>query len=141
MPSRRLELRDGVDYPSASLCDNPHPTSRMDPKFDPRGSSTKRSVNNSELPELVGAEWIDQSPVKLSDLRGQVVLLALGDLVRTVSLTFQSCNSGMTVTKTRLGNTWIDKLFRRHRGRRATPKEELAYLKTFKKQNRCRMRL
>jgi len=45
------------------------------PSIDLLKSFDGASATSAELRELVAEEWIDQSPVKLSQLRGQVVLL------------------------------------------------------------------
>src|SRR5687767_6811589 len=48
----------------------------MDQTFDPRNLLDETwSTKGGTLPDLHGIEWIDQKPVKLSELRGQVVLL------------------------------------------------------------------
>ena len=48
----------------------------LDRASDPRGAfNGDVPASASPLPEIVATQWIDQAPVKLSDLRGQVVLL------------------------------------------------------------------
>src|SRR4029450_7795451 len=48
----------------------------LDKSIDPQGVFAEAgSWGVSSLPDLVATQWIGQTPVKLSDLRGQVVLL------------------------------------------------------------------
>jgi len=89
-------------------------------------------------PEIIGNEWIDQAPVKLSDLQGKVVLLdfwahwcgpcrvTLPNLSRWHE-TYK--NKGLVI----LGLT---EYYGNGDGRPMTPVEELAYLREFKKRNR-----
>ena len=90
-----------------------------------------------ELPELVAAQWIDHAPVKLSDLRGQVVLLDFwatwcGPCLRTFPRLQQwhnqYKNQGLVILGLTDYNGEVD-------GRSASPAEELRYLRSFKKLN------
>src|SRR2546422_8870380 len=47
----------------------------LDRSIDPRGVFNEAPTTTGKLPEIVATQWIDQAPVKLSELRGQVVLL------------------------------------------------------------------
>jgi thiol-disulfide isomerase/thioredoxin len=50
--------------------------SLLDPSVDPEKLFEDRaSLPRASLPEIVATQWIDQAPVKLSDLRGKIVLI------------------------------------------------------------------
>ncbi|MGH9903023.1 MAG: TlpA disulfide reductase family protein, partial [Pyrinomonadaceae bacterium] len=93
------------------------------------------SAATTTAPEIKAVEWVDQSPVKLSDLRGQVVLLDFwatwcGPCVVTIphlnKLHKKYKDRGLTV----IGLT---RYYGEAEGREMTPQEELAFLRQFKK--------
>jgi cytochrome c biogenesis protein CcmG/thiol:disulfide interchange protein DsbE len=92
----------------------------------------------SPLPELVATQWIDQAPVKLADLHGQVVLLDFwAPWCGPCRYTFPRLQRWHNAYKDKgLVILGLTNYFGNIEGRRATPGEEIAYLRTFKKQQR-----
>ena len=110
----------------------------LDRTIDPRAVFNEAPGPTAALPEIVVSQWIDQAPVKLSDLRGQVVLLDFwAPWCGPCRYTFPKLQRWHESYKDKgLVIVGLTNYSGDIEGRRATPGEELAYLRTFKKTNR-----
>ncbi len=107
---------------------------QIDPTIDPFKLADAMSVADGP-PEIRVDEWIDQKPTKLSDLRGQVVLLDFwAPWCGPCRATFPRLQKWHESYKGRgLVILGVTNFFGRAEGKELTRVQELAYLRTFKK--------
>jgi thiol-disulfide isomerase/thioredoxin len=131
------ELRTlGLSYPSAELYSKATGMlERYGETVDPAKADAALPRNTVPAPDFVATQWIDQQPLKLSDLRGQVVLLDFwATWCGPCQLTIPKLNSlhkkykdkGLTI----LGLT---RFYGEGGGRPLNTTEELEFLRQFKK--------
>lgn len=110
----------------------------LDPSIDFHQPLISAGGEAKPLPEIRAVEWIDQKPVKLSELRGKIVLLDFwAHWCGPCRYTFPKLQRWHQTYKDKgLVILGLTNYFGHAEGRELSQRDELAYLREFKKKNR-----
>lgn len=131
--------RISIQLPSANLYKEATVRlQRLNPSLDVEQLFDNTLATKTDLPELEGEHWIEQAPVKLTDLRGKVVLIDFwapwcGPCRYTLPMLSQWHAAFKSKGLVILGAT---KYYGHGDQKRLTPEEEIVYLRDFRKRNK-----